>query len=183
MTKNIIISGFGGQGILFAGKVIAYAAMLAGKHLSWLPSYGPEMRGGTANCHVIISDEPIGSPIVTEPDILITMNKPSLDKFEETVISGGSIFVDSSLIDRKVKRKDISAVYVDATKAAMELGNSALANMVILGAVIKQTGIFVMDEIKAGMKKAVPKSKTAMLDMNMDAVMAGYDLCSDVPRL
>ena len=176
MTQNIIITGFGGQGILFAGKVLAYAAMLAGKHLSWLPSYGPEMRGGTANCHVIISDEPIGSPIVTEPDILITMNKPSLDKFEGNVKEGGAIIIDSSLIDRKAKRSDVRVKYVEATKMAMELGNSALANMVMLGAAIRQTGIFVVDEIKAGMKKAVPKSKAELFEMNMDAVMAGYNI-------
>jgi 2-oxoglutarate ferredoxin oxidoreductase subunit gamma len=175
MTQNIIITGFGGQGILFAGKVLAYAAMLAGKQLSWLPSYGPEMRGGTANCHVIISDEAIGSPIVTEPDILITMNKPSLDKFEDTVKAGGSIVIDSSLIDRDVKRTDIHVRYIEATKMAMELGNSALANMVMLGSVIRQTGIFVIDEIKAGMQKAVPKSKSEMFEMNMNAVMAGYN--------
>lgn len=175
MTNNIIITGFGGQGILFAGKVLAYAAMLAGKYLSWLPSYGPEMRGGTANCHVIISDEPIGSPIVTEPDILITMNKPSLDKFEDSVRTGGAIVIDSSLIDRKVKRNDTSVKYIEATKMAMELGNSALANMVMLGAVIRQTGIFVIDEIKTGMQKAVPKSKADLFEMNMKAVMTGYN--------
>lgn len=176
MTQNIIITGFGGQGILFAGKVLAYAAMLAGKQLSWLPSYGPEMRGGTANCHVIISDEAIGSPIVTEPDILITMNKPSLDKFEDSVKEGGSIIIDSSLIDRKAKRSNVRIKYVEATKIAMELGNSALANMVMLGAAIRQTGIFVLDEIKAGMNKAVPKSKSELFDMNMNAVMAGYNI-------
>ncbi len=175
MTKNIIITGFGGQGILFVGKVLAYTAMLAGKHLSWLPSYGPEMRGGTANCHVIISDEPIGSPIVTEPDILITMNKPSLDKFENTVKAGGDIVVDSSLIDRKVDKKDVSVKYIEATKMAIELGNSALANMVMLGAVIRQTGIFVIDEIKSGMSKAVPKSKADLFEVNMNAVMIGYN--------
>lgn len=175
MTKNIIITGFGGQGILFAGKILAYTAMLAGKHLSWLPSYGPEMRGGTANCHVIISDEPIGSPIVTEPDILIAMNKPSLDKFESTVKSGADVVIDSSLIDRRVQREDIRVKYIEATKAAIDMGNSALANMVMLGAVIKQTGIFVIDEIKAGMAKAVPKSKADLIDINMQAVMLGYN--------
>lgn len=176
MTKNIIITGFGGQGILFAGKVLAYAGMLAGKYISWLPSYGPEMRGGTANCHVIISDEPIGSPIVTKPDILITMNKPSLDKFEDAVSENGTVIVDSSLIDRKAKRTDIRVKYVEATKLAMELGNSALANMVMLGAAIRQTGVLVIDEIKAGMCKTVPKSKQDMINSNMNAVMAGYNI-------
>lgn len=175
MTKNIIITGFGGQGILFAGKILAYTAMLAGKHLSWLPSYGPEMRGGTANCHVIISDEPIGSPIVTEPDILIAMNKPSLDKFESAVKTNGDIIIDSSLIDRKAERNDIKVKYIEATKMAIDMGNSALANMVMLGAAIKQTGIFVVDEIKAGMSKAVPKSKSHLIETNMQAVMLGYN--------
>lgn len=177
MSKNgnIIVSGFGGQGILFAGKLLAQAAMLKGKELSWLPSYGPEVRGGTANCHVIVSDEEVGSPIITHPDILMTMNKPSLDKFEDTVCENGTIIVDSSLIDRPVKRNDVKVKYIEATKMAIELGNSALANMVMIGAMIKETGMFVVDEIKTAVLKTVPKSKTDLVDMNMKAILAGYN--------
>ncbi len=180
MNKNckMIISGFGGQGILFAGKVLAYAAMLANKHLSWLPSYGPEMRGGTANCHVIISDEPVGSPIIAEPDILVAMNAPSLDKFEGTVAENGAVFSDKTLIERKCVRDDIEAVYVEATKIAADIGAAGLANMVMLGAVIKKTGMFTADIIKKAIEHALPPSKRKLADADMRAVMAGYELMS-----
>lgn len=173
---EIILAGFGGQGILFTGKVLSFAAMLKGKKLSWLPSYGPEMRGGTANCHVIIDDNPIGSPIVTKPNLLVVMNKPSLDKFEETVSEGGYVFVDKSLIDRRVKRKDVKAVYVNATEHADSMGNKNLANMVMLGAVIKTTGIFSPEEIEETMKKSLPASKQRLIEENMRAVKEGYNL-------
>lgn len=173
---EIILAGFGGQGILFTGKMLAFAAMLKGKKLSWLPSYGPEMRGGTANCHVIIDDKPIGSPIVTRPNLLVVMNKPSLDKFEDTVVEGGYIFVDKSLVDREVKRKDVKPVYIDATRIADENGNRGLANMVMLGAVLKETGVFTLDEIEETMKKSLPASKLALVDMNMKAVKIGCEL-------
>ena len=117
-TNRILIAGFGGQGVLFAGKFLAYKGLCEGRQLSWLPSYGPEMRGGTANCNVVLSDEPIGSPIVTSPDILIAMNLPSLDKFEDAVVPGGAIFVDSTLIERKVKRDDVRVFYIPATQMA-----------------------------------------------------------------
>ena len=170
---EMILAGFGGQGILFAGKMLAYAAMLKNRHLSWLPSYGPEMRGGTANCHVIISDEPVGSPIITKPEVLIAMNKPSLDKFENEVAEGGIIFVDSSLIDRRVERKDVEAVYIDATELADKSGNKNLANMVMLGAVIKKTGLFTMDEIKDTIRKSIPEKKAALAIPNIEAVETG----------
>lgn len=172
---EIILAGFGGQGILFTGKMLAFAAMLKGKQLSWLPSYGPEMRGGTANCHVIIDDTPIGSPIVTAPDLLVAMNKPSLDKFENTVSEGGYIFIDSSLVDCETKRGDVNAVYVDATRIADEGGNRSLANMVMLGAVLKKTGIFTLDEIEETMKKSLPQSKQALVETNMNAVRMGCE--------
>ena len=122
MTSQIIFAGFGGQGILFSGKFLAYNGLIAGKYLSWLPSYGPEMRGGTANCSVILSDTPVGSPIVTYPDMLVVMNNPSLDKYEDAVVPGGRIFVDSSLIERKVKRTDVDVFYIPATAMAAENG-------------------------------------------------------------
>ena len=126
---EMILAGFGGQGILFTGKILAFAAMLKDKKLSWLPSYGPEMRGGTANCHVIIDDEPIGSPIVTRPNILVAMNKPSLDKFENTVSDGGYVFINTSLIDRKSEREDVNEICVNATETAHNMGNKSLANI------------------------------------------------------
>ncbi len=175
MKKNIIIAGFGGQGILFAGKLIAYAAMTAGKEISWLPSYGPEMRGGTANCHVVVSDEPIGSPIITHPDILITMNTPSLNKFEHDVATGGTVFIDESLVSQKISRTDIKVKYIQATKTALELGNSALANMVMLGAFLKDTGIFIVDEIKNAIVNNIPKTKQALAELDINAVLAGYN--------
>ena len=131
MRENqIVIAGFGGQGLLFSGKVLAYAGMVEGRYLSWLPSYGPEMRGGTANCNVILSDREVGSPIVTRPDILMVMNGPSLDKFEKDVQPGGSIFVDSSLVSRKVEREDVKAYYIPATAMAREMGAPGLANKI-----------------------------------------------------
>ena len=173
---EVILAGFGGQGILFMGKILAFAAMIEGKKLSWLPSYGPEMRGGTANCHVIIDDNEIGSPIVTRPNILVAMNKPSLDKFEDTVLEGGYIFVDKSLIDRNVKRDDVKTIYIDATTIADDLGNKGLANMVMLGSLLKATDIFTIDEIEDTMKKSLPKSKQALVESNMKAVKEGYSL-------
>ena len=176
MTTNIVIAGFGGQGILFAGKILAYTALLKGKHLSWLPSYGPEMRGGTANCHVIISDEPVASPIIQTPDVLVCMNKPSLDKFENTVEKDGHIIIDSTLIDRKVQRDDVNTVYAEATKIATDAGKGSLANMVMLGALVKATGIFTLEDIQMGVEKTTPPSKQHLVAMNMDMIKKGYGI-------
>lgn len=173
-TCNIVIAGFGGQGILFAGKVLAYAGMNAGHHISWLPSYGPEMRGGTANCSVVISDELIGSPIILAPDLLIAMNQPSLDRFEDHVVQGGRIFADQSLVGRKIRRTDVSADYIDATKIAMEIKKDRLANMVMLGYVLKQTGLFSEQEIEQSLRKCLPSSKEELVQMDMEAILAGY---------
>lgn len=128
---NIVFAGFGGQGILFAGKVVAYAGLIEGRELSWLPSYGPEMRGGTANCSICLSDEPIGSPLVTNPNVLIAMNRPSLDKFVNEVEPGGTILLDSSLIDERVERDDVTVFYVPASKLAEENGLKGLANIIL----------------------------------------------------
>ena len=176
MTTNIIITGFGGQGILFAGKILAYTALVLGKQLSWLPSYGPEMRGGTANCHVIVSDEPVGSPIIITPDVLISMNKPSLEKFEGTVRSGGTILYDKSLIDRDVARNDVTTVAVDATEIATEDGKAGMANMIMLGAFLKATGLLTLDEIRLGVEKTVPASKKHLIEVNMEMIEKGYNL-------
>lgn len=176
MTTNIIITGFGGQGILFAGKILAYTALVTGKKLSWLPSYGPEMRGGTANCHVIVSDEAVGSPIIITPDVLISMNKPSLDKFEDAVREGGTILYDKTLIDRDVRRKDVKVSAVEATGKATAEGKPGMANMIMLGALLKATGIFTLDEIKMGVEKTVPATKKNLIDVNMAMIEEGYNL-------
>ena len=175
MTSKILIAGFGGQGILFAGKVLAYKGLVEGKQLSWLPSYGPEMRGGTANCNVIISDEPVGSPIVDNPDVLIVMNLPSLDKYENAAEKGAKIFADSTLISRKVERDDVDVYYIPATKMAQELGVPTLANMIILGKVIREAGVVSFDGMDEALRKVVSARKAHLIDVNLKAIKAGYD--------
>ena len=175
MNKEILIAGFGGQGILFSGKFLAYEGLIDGKEVSWLPSYGPEMRGGTANCSIIISDSAVGSPIVSNPDILIAMNLPSLDKYENETKTGGQIFVDSSLIDRKVERTDVETYYIPATKMASDEGLTGLANMIIIGHMIAKSGIVPEENIEKAMHKVVPATKQNMFDLNMKAVQLGFN--------
>ena len=177
MTTQILIAGFGGQGVLFAGKCLAYEGLFEDKQVSWLPSYGPEMRGGTANCSVIISDSPVGSPIVTYPDVLLAMNLPSLDKYENDVTKGGKVIIDSTLISRKVVREDISAFYIPATKMAADNGTPTLANMIMLGKMIKETGIVSFDNACEAMKKVVSARHQDLLDANIKALNAGYNYC------
>lgn len=172
-TTSVLIAGFGGQGILFAGKFLAYKGLLEDKNVSWLPSYGPEMRGGTASCNVIISDEPVGSPIVSKPDILIAMNLPSLDKYENSVAPGGSIFMDSSLIDRKIQREDVKAFYIPATRLASDNGMSTLANMIIMGKLLNETQGFDDEEVTAALKKVISAKHVDMLDLNLAALQLG----------
>lgn len=175
MNKQILIAGFGGQGILFSGKFLAYEGLLEDKEVSWLPSYGPEMRGGTANCSIILSDEPIGSPIVLNPDILIAMNLPSLDKYESETASGGQIYVDSSLIDRKVEREDVETFYIPATQLASENNLSGLANMIMIGHLIKHSAVIPYENVKVAMEKIVPAKKANLLDLNLKAIELGYN--------
>ena len=175
MTNNILIAGFGGQGILFSGKFLAYEALLEQKEVSWLPSYGPEMRGGTANCSIIISDTKVGSPIVNEPDILIAMNAPSLEKYEPATVSGGKIFVDSSLIEKKVEKKDVEAYYIPATKLALDNNLKGLANMIMLGLMIKKTGVMPFENVERTLKKVIPAKKADMLELNIKAIELGYN--------
>ena len=175
MEYQIVIAGFGGQGLLFAGKVLAYAALTEQRELSWLPSYGPEMRGGTANCNVIISDSPVGSPIVQNPNVLMVMNTPSLDKYEKSVAPGGKIFVDSTLISRKVEREDVDVYYIPATKMASDMGMPTLANMILLGAIVKATGCITDDGMLAGLNKIIPAKKANLLDANLKCIQAGKD--------
>ncbi|NLL63576.1 MAG: 2-oxoacid:ferredoxin oxidoreductase subunit gamma [Ruminococcaceae bacterium] len=173
-TLNILYAGFGGQGILFSGRFLAYEGLLLGKQVSWLPSYGPEMRGGTANCSVILSDDPIGSPIVDKPDILVAMNLPSLDKYEDAVVSGGKIFVDSSLIERKVKRTDVDVYYVPATKIASEHDMPTLANMVITGKLLKEVSGLGIDNLDEVLGKIVSARRQNLVEYNKKAINVGY---------
>lgn len=174
-TTKILLAGFGGQGVLFAGKLLAYEGLVADKQVSWLPSYGPEMRGGTANCSVIISDEPVGSPIITNPDILVAMNLPSLKKYENDVVPGGIIIVDSSLIAEKVQRDDVTAYYVPATKMAKDEGFKTLANMILTGKLLKACPVVDFEGVKAAISKVVPAKKAHLVDVNLKAIKAGYD--------
>lgn len=174
-TTQVLIAGFGGQGILFAGKFLAYAGLLQGRCVSWLPSYGPEMRGGTANCSVILSDKQVGSPIVSRPDILIAMNLPSLEKYENEAPAGANIFVDSSLVQKKVARTDVNVYYIPATTMAAENGLDTLANMILMGHVIAKTHVIPDDMVEAAMKKVVSAKHANLLDKNLSAVKMGYD--------
>lgn len=172
-TTQMLFAGFGGQGILFAGKLMAYKGLTEGKQVSWLPSYGPEMRGGTASCSVIISDEQVGSPIVSSPDVLIAMNLPSLDKYEATVKSGGIILADSSLIERKVKRDDVTVYYIPATKLANDNGVPTLANMIVMGKLLKELGEYDDESVLAALKKVISAKHADMLEVNLNAIKIG----------
>lgn len=173
---NFLLAGFGGQGVLFAGKVIAYTGMLDGKELSWLPSYGPEMRGGTANCSVCLSDEPIGSPLVLTPNGLVAMNNPSFDKFINTVEPGGVAIIDSSLIDHGTDRTDIKVCAIPATTLADEQGLKGLANIIILGKLLKETQFTSLETLLAAMKKCIPERKQHLLEPNEKAIRLGMSL-------
>jgi 2-oxoglutarate ferredoxin oxidoreductase subunit gamma len=175
MTQEIIIAGFGGQGILSAGRLLAYAGMLEGKNVSWLPSYGPEMRGGTANCHVIISEGPVGSPIINNATTLIVMNGPSLGKFENMVVPGGLIIKDSSLVNRDVTRKDLKVCEIPATQIASDMGNLTYANIVILGKLIAETGVIAKENFEAALKKVLPEKKHHMIPEEMKALETGMN--------
>ena len=174
-TCNILYAGFGGQGILFAGKFLAYKGLLEGKQVSWLPSYGPEMRGGTANCSVIVSDDPIGSPIVGKPDVLVVMNTPSLDKYEDAVVPGGKIFVDSTMIDRKVQRTDVEVYYIPATALANDNGIATLANMIMTGKVMQQVEGLGEGDVDAALHKVVSARHQDLLEYNKKALALGRD--------
>ena len=172
-TTQILIAGFGGQGILFSGKFLAYKGLLEDIQVSWLPSYGPEMRGGTANCNVILSDTPVGSPIITVPDVLIAMNLPSLEKYVNTVASGGQIYVDSSLIDARVEREDVEVFYIPATQMAKDEGISTLANMIIIGHLLENHPELSFDGTAEVVESLVPAKKAALKELNMKALTLG----------
>ena len=175
MTQQFIFAGFGGQGMLLIGKFLAMACMLDGKHVSWLPSYGPEMRGGTANCSVTVSDEPIGSPLVDMADCIVAMNRPSLDKFENKVKPGGVLVINSSIIDRKAVRDDIQVVYCDANRIAEEVGNPKGANVAILGALMAKAPVVSEDKMSDAIRIELGERKAKFLPGNMKAYEAGMN--------
>lgn len=174
-TTQILIAGFGGQGILFAGKFLAFKGLMEDLQVSWLPSYGPEMRGGTANCNVILSESPVGSPIITQPDVLIAMNLPSLLKYVDTVAPGGQIYVDSALIGEKVSRTDVQVFYIPATQMAKDQGISTLANMIMMGHVLQNHPELAFDGTEEAVSKLVPPTKAALVELNMKALLLGKE--------
>lgn len=175
MTHQIIMAGFGGQGVMSMGKILAEAGLKEGKNVSWLPSYGPEMRGGTANCSVIVSDEPVGAPTVTEATAVVAMNKPSLDKFEKDVIPGGVLLINSSLIEQKSTRDDIKVYYVPANDIATELGTDKIANMVMLGAYLKASDAAKEDTIMEYIAEVFSGKKASVIPLNKEALKRGAE--------
>ena len=175
MTTNILLAGFGGQGILFAAKQLAKSGMCMGKNITWLPSYGPEMRGGTCNCGVVISDDEIGSPIVNKPDILIAFNIQSFEKFESKVVAGGKLIYDSSLIDKTSDRGDIEVYGIPATAMASDAGLTGMANVIVLGYLLKLTGLFEYDAFLEHMLAGIPATKAALIEKNKKALEMGYN--------
>ncbi|HSL93915.1 MAG TPA: 2-oxoacid:acceptor oxidoreductase family protein [Bacillota bacterium] len=173
MSLAVVMAGFGGQGVMLMGQLLTYAGMIENKQVSWMPSYGPEMRGGTANCTVILSDQEVGSPVVTNPDVVIAMNLPSMDKFEKLLVPGGTLIYNSTLINRAPQRQDIKVIAVPANEVAQELGNTRVANMVALGAFVQATGAVGDDSIAAALKKALPAHRQDLLPLNMQAIEKG----------
>ena len=176
MTTKILLAGFGGQGILFAGKFLAYAGLVEGREVTWMPSYGPEMRGGLSNCSVIISDAPISSPLVPVPDALVVLNLPSFTRFEPDVKAGGLLLVDSSLIDLTSAREDLRAYYIPSTRLADDEDLSGLANMIMLGKLLKETALVRPETLRRAMEKVVPARKADLLEKNLRALALGQGI-------
>jgi 2-oxoglutarate ferredoxin oxidoreductase subunit gamma len=176
VTTRIIIAGFGGQGIILTGKLLAYSAMIENKEVTHMPSYGAEMRGGTAHCSVIISDQPIASPVVSNPDISLVFNQPSKTKFESKIKNNGKILINDSLVKEKTKRDDIDAYYIDATNLADQIGNVRSANMVMLGALAKITNIVKLETIIDSLSKVISARNRSLIEINTKALKKGFDL-------
>jgi 2-oxoglutarate ferredoxin oxidoreductase subunit gamma len=180
MQKEIIIAGFGGQGVLFIGQLLAYAAMDEGLHVTWIPSYGPEMRGGTANCTVIISDDEIGSPLVSKPLAVVAMNLPSLDKYEDMVKEGGLLIYNQSMVDREVKRAGIKIVPVPANEIAEEIGNKKMANMVLVGALLANLDLLPAAAIEKSLKEHLPQRHHHFLPLNLEGMKRGAAFIAEI---
>jgi 2-oxoglutarate ferredoxin oxidoreductase subunit gamma len=181
MQKEIIIAGFGGQGVLFGGQVVAYAAMDAGKEVTWIPSYGPEMRGGTANCTVVIADDEIGSPLVKNPPLAIALNLPSFDKYEESLATGGTLIVNQSMVDREAKRADINVVMVPCNEIAEEIGDKKLLNMVAVGALLTVLPEVTIQDVEKALEGHLPARHKHLLPKNFEALRRGFEAAQRVP--
>lgn len=177
MYQDVMIAGFGGQGVLLAGKLLAYAGMLEGKHVTWFPSYGAEIRGGTANCTVIISSDEIGSPVVQNPSAMMIFNDASFKKFEKRIKQGGQLFLNTSLVHEAPTRTDISRIEVKANDIADSLGDIRISNMVMLGAFLKKTGVVALDSVLAALKQVLPPRRHSLLPLNESALKRGADVC------
>jgi 2-oxoglutarate ferredoxin oxidoreductase subunit gamma len=175
MQTEIIISGFGGQGIMFAGQILSYAAMDKGKQVTWIPSYGPEMRGGTANCTVVIADEEIGSPLVKDPPAAVVMNLPSLDKYESAIRPGGVLIINTSMVDHEATRKDISVVSLPCNEIAEQIGNPRLVNMVAIGALLAAMPVLSVADVEAALNAHMPGRHKHLLPKNMEALKQGFE--------
>ncbi|MBU4225129.1 MAG: 2-oxoacid:acceptor oxidoreductase family protein [Chloroflexi bacterium] len=175
MQTEIIIAGFGGQGVMFAGQVLAYAAMDTGKQVTWMPSYGPEMRGGTANCTIVVADEEIGSPLVQNPPAAVVMNLPSFDKYEPLVKAGGVLIVNASMVDRAAQRDDITTILIPANDIAEEIGNKRLANMVAVGALLGCLDILTVKDLEVALKAHMPGRHKHLLPKNFEALRKGAE--------
>jgi 2-oxoglutarate ferredoxin oxidoreductase subunit gamma len=178
----IIIAGFGGQGVLLAGQLLAYAGMDAGRHVTWIPSYGPEMRGGTANCTVIISEEPIGAPLVARPDVAVVFNQPSYEKYEPLVKPGGLLVVNGSIVTAVSSRSDIEAVYLPANQIAEELGTAKMLNSVMLGAMLAHRPVLPLEVVAQALRDHLPTHKAHLLEQNLQLLQAGFAWTAFVPE-
>lgn len=179
---SIIISGFGGQGTLFAGQVLAYTALDNGYEVTWIPSYGPEMRGGTAHCTVIVSEEKIGSPLVRRPDIVLAMNLPSVDKYEPLLPEAGAMIANASLVNREIEREDITTLLIPANEIAEDIGMARLANMVMVGALVKVRPIFSLEMTKQALEAHIPERHQKTLPMNFQAMEEGYTFAEQLNK-
>jgi len=176
MKEEIIIAGFGGQGVMSLGKLLTYSGMKENYEVSWMPSYGPEMRGGTANCTVIISDKKIPSPLSSKPDTVIAMNLPSLEKFAPVLKEGGTVFLNSSLIDSKIERDDVEVIKVPANDIANELGNNKVANMVMAGAYLALKDIIKIETLEESLRDVLPERRHNLIPLNLEAIAKGRNL-------
>jgi len=181
MQTEIVLSGFGGQGALFAGQVLAYTALEAGLHVTWIPSYGPEMRGGTAHCTVIVSDDEIGSPIVRHPSAAIVMNIPSLERYEPLLRPSGVLVVNTSLVDRVPQRQDLTSLMIPATEVAESIGEKRLANMVLLGAYLQAAPTFTLEAVGAALGRHIAEHRRSLIPANLEALRRGAELARAQP--
>ncbi len=177
MYQDVMIAGFGGQGVLLAGKLLAYAGMLEGRHVTWFPSYGAEIRGGTANCTVIISSDEIGSPVVQNPSAMMIFNEASFKKFETRIKQGGQIFLNTSLVHGSPTRSDITRIEVQANDIAESLGDIRISNMVMLGAFLKKTGVVALESVLAALKQVLPARRHSLIPLNENALKRGAEVC------